>query len=325
MSRRRTVAGLDIGTTKIVAVIAEVGPNGFPLIIGFGESPTVGVRRGTVFDSVALSKSIVHAVELAQGMAKESVKGVFTAFPGTDSLTGELEIIDEKLAQSVMSAGLAIIDTVHPAVASAETLLTETDKKLGTVLIDLGGTTTGLAVFDQGELMYTHSVPVGSEHITSDLAVCLRTTLGEADRVKRTLGLASPEPDLIMEVANLTGNGKRNISGIIAVDIIRSRIKEILELAYHEINNTYRLESLSGGLILTGGGASLKDVLNLAVTQFSLSRVTIGSTGKVAVSQEGLDGPGYISSVGLVIYGAKRSSGRLGDLSGWRGVLARFR
>ncbi|MDO7788001.1 cell division protein FtsA [Desulforamulus aquiferis] len=325
MSRRRTVAGLDIGTTKIVAVIAEVGPNGYPIITGFGESPAIGVRRGKVYDSFALGKSIAHAVELAQDMTKELVKEVYITFPTSDSLTGEFEIIDESLAQCVVNAGLTIIETVHSAIASAEKLLTETDRKLGSVLIDLGGTTTGLAVYDQGELIYSHTIPIGSEHITSDLAVCLRTTLGEAERVKRTLGISYPEPEVILEISNLTGNGIRSISGTVAVDIIKSRVKEILELCYHDLKKNCRFEALSGGLVFTGGGTLLKDFLSLAHSQFPFSRITIGPSGGSKPSQEGLDGPGYTSSVGLVIYGAKRSSSRLEDHSGWRGVLARFR
>lgn len=327
MAQRQVVGALDVGTTKVVAVLAEVGPNGYPIIKGIGECHTLGVRKGTVLDKTALSKSMSRAMALAQTIAGKTVESVYASFPSYHSLTGELEVADETLAECVMLAGLGIKQLVASTVAAAEAVLNGTDKKLGTVLMDLGGTTTGLAVFDQGKLVYAHSLPVGSEHITSDLALCLRTTLGEAERVKRCLGLESSSPGTHLEVNGVGGHGTRRVSASAAGAIIQSRVQEIVELAYQQVKGFCRLESLSGGLILTGGGALLKGIIDRVGSQFYLPQVKLGSTtiGGKPLPREEWTCPGYASSVGLAIYGSKRDSRRPGILPGWRGVLARIR
>lgn len=325
MSRKHIVTGLDIGTTKIVVVSAEVGPNGYPVIIGFGKSPTIGVRKGVIFDRGALVKSISHAVEEATVKADLAVKSVYASFPAADSLTDELEVIDDNMAQCVMEAGLQIKNIYHQVVASAEAVLTDTDKNLGTAVIDIGGSNTGLAVFDQGELVYHNSLILGSDHITSDLALCLRTTLGEAERLKRNLGIENSAVEPYFEVTKLGGSEKRKVSLKNVEDISRYRAKEIFELAHQNLKKRCRLQSLSGGLVLTGGGALLKGMLDLASEEFPFLRVKIGATGKVGVPQVELAGPEYTSAAGLVILGAKGISNRTGDNSGWLGVLSRLR
>ncbi|AEF95169.1 cell division protein FtsA [Desulfotomaculum nigrificans CO-1-SRB] len=325
MARRQVVvAGLDIGTTKVVAVIAEIGPNGYPMIKGIGECPTVGVRKGTVSDVEALSKSINNAVKSAQDLAGETIQSVWVAFPVANSLTGTLEFFDGQLVNSVRLAGLNIVEMVPSVVASAEAVLTDTDKNLGTVLMDMGGTTTGLAVFDRGQLVWSHYLPVGSEHITTDLAVCLRTTIGEAERVKQSLGLQYPEQNKILQVPGVNGQGIKKVPGVTAVEIIQSRVQEILELAQQELSRFDRSASLPGGLIITGGGALLTGLLEFTGNALAM-QVKLGSTARVGVPREEWTGPAYASAIGLAIYSAKRRSRRLDQVSGWRKILARFR
>ncbi|WP_238472972.1 hypothetical protein [Desulforamulus profundi] len=109
-----------------------------------------------------------------------------------------------------------------------------------------------------------------------------------------------------------------------ARDIIQSRMQEIFELAQQEVSRHYRLASLTGGFMLTGGGALLKGILDLAAAQMNCSKVAVGSPGKVGVPGEEWTSPVYASSIGLVLYGAKRNFRRLGRLSVWREVLDRF-
>ncbi|AEG61544.1 cell division protein FtsA [Desulforamulus ruminis] len=324
MSRRQVVGVLDVGTTKIVALLAEIGPNGQPIIKGFGECPTLGIRKGVVVDKTALSKSMARAMTLAKTMAGETVKAVYVSFPSYGSLTSELELTDEDLIQCVMLNDLDIKQVVVSTVAAAEAVLTETDRRLGTFFMDLGGTTTGLAVFDQGNLIYADSLPIGSEHITSDLAVCLRTTLGEAKRVKQELGLENPSPELDLEITGIGGQETRKVPVSTAVAVMQSRVQEILEMALQRVEHCYRLESLSGGVVLTGGGALLKGIINRVRSQLGLPQVKLGSVnngGKLLPAE--WTGPGYASSMGLLIYGTKRDSRRSENLFGWRGVLAR--
>ncbi len=324
MARRHIVGGLDIGTTKVVSVLAEVSPNGYPIIKGLGECPTLGVRKGVVIDKASLSKSIAQAVRLSQAMAGEITNAFHVAFPVVNQLAEDPEIVDGQLAESIAMAGVEILEIIPSVVASGEAILTDTHKKIGTVLMDLGGAITGLAVFDQGLPVYTQALAVGSEHITSDLAVCLRTSIGEGERIKRNLGLAEPEPGCILEINSVGGHETRKVPASTARDIIQSRMQEIFELAQQEVSRHYRLASLTGGFMLTGGGALLKGVLDLAAAQMNCSKVAVGSPGKVGVPGEEWTSPVYASSIGLVLYGAKRNFRRLGRLSVWREVLDRF-
>ncbi|SHF42571.1 cell division protein FtsA [Desulforamulus putei] len=324
MARRHIVGGLDIGTTKVVSVIAEVSPNGYPVIKGLGECPTLGVRKGVVVDKASLGKSIAHAVGLSQAMAGETISEFYGSFPVVSQLTGTLQITDEQLSESIAMAGVKILQVIPSVIASGEAVLTDTHKKIGTVLMDLGGAVTGLAVFDQGVPVYTHSLPIGSEHITSDLAVCLRTSISEGDRIKRSLGLIEPDPASTLEISGVGGHERRKVPAGAARDIIKSRIQEIFELAHQELSQHFRLASLTGGFILTGGGSLLKGVLDLAISQMNCCKVAVGSPAKVGIPREEWTSPVYASAIGLVLYGAKRSTRRSGRLSGWREVLDRF-
>jgi len=323
LARRQVIGGLDVGTTKVIAVIAEVGPNGYPIIKGLGECPVVGIRKGTVFDEETLIHSMAQAVRLAENGAAQKVQSFYVSFPVFYGSTDQLEIFDENLASCVIRAGLEIKELVFPAVALAEAVLTDTDKNLGTVLMDIGGTTTGLAVFDQGKCIYTKSLPVGSYHITSDLAVGLRTTISEAERVKCALGLVA-DSKMTLDISGISGQAARKVPATVAVDIIKYRVVEILELARQKLKDFCRLESLSGGFILTGGGALLKGLQEMVAKEFSMP-VKPGSTRKAGIPREEWTGSAYASAVGLMIYAAKRDSRRLEVLSGWRGVIARFR
>lgn len=325
MARRHIVGGLDIGTTKVVAIIAEVGPNGYPIIKGLGESPTVGIRKGVVFDKDTFSKSMAHAVWLSQTMANENLNSFYVTYPVTNQSTGKIDLINEDLVECIRLAGLKIEEMLPSVVASAEALLTDTDKELGTVLMDIGGTTTGLMVYNQGLPVYENYLAAGSEHITSDLAVCLHTTMSEGERIKQSLGLIIPATDDFLEISSVGGQIKRNLPARSAIDIIKSRVVEILDLTHQELRSFCRLDSLAGGMIMTGGGSLLKGLLDTAKSQFPFSKVAMGVTSKAGVPREEWASPAYTSSVGLVVYAAKRSSRRLGRLSGWREVLDRLR
>lgn len=321
MARRHVVGGLDIGTSKVVSVIVEVSPGGYPVLMGLGECSTIGLRKGNIVDSTALSKSIAQAVSLAEEMAEEVVKNFFLCSPLIDQRSEEL---DKSLRESIELAGLHIVDWVPAVIASAEAILSDTDKQIGTVLIDFGGATTGVAVFDQGFPVHTFSLAVGSEHISSDLAVCLHTSISEGERIKHTLGLVEPETGIDLEISSLNGHEIKKVPASAAREIIQSRVQEIFELIQQELLQHFRLETLTGGLILGGGGSLLKGLLDLVSMQMQVSKVTIGIPRKCSIPKEEWISPEYISVIGLVIYGAKRSSRRSTRPTGWRKILDKF-
>ncbi|ABO49222.1 cell division protein FtsA [Desulforamulus reducens MI-1] len=324
MARRHFIGGLDIGTTKIVSVIAEISPSGYAMVKGLGECPTLGIRKGLVTDIVSFSKVIDQAVRLSEKMANVKVRSFFVTASAFRQLADQYHMIDEKLAESMQRVGLELVKMVPSVLASAEAVLTDTDKNIGTVLVDMGGTITEVAVFDQGLPIYISSLPVGCEHITSDLAVCLRTSISEGERIKRLLGMQTLEQKKDLEVSSVGGHEQRKVPVNAAMDIIHSRVQEIFELIHKELTQKYRLESLPGGLVLTGGGSLLKDIVNYANSQMNFFKVELGSPSKVGVSKEEWLNPSYASSLGLVMYGAKNNSRRLERLSGWRDVLNKF-
>lgn len=321
MARRQVVGGLDIGTTKVVAVIAEVSPGGYPVLIGLGECSTIGLRKGNIVDSAALSKSIVQAVNLAKEMAGEEVKDFFLCSPLIDQ---RAEDLDKSLKESIELAGLHIVEGLPAVIASAEAILSDTDKQIGTILIDFGGATTGVAVFDQGFPVHTFSLAVGSEHISSDLAVCLHTSISEGERIKHTIGLVGADTGIDLEIPSVGGHEVKKVPASAAREIIQSRVQEIFELVQQELVQHFRLETLTGGLILGGGGSLLKGLLDLIAMQMQISKVVIGLPRKLSVPKEEWISPEYVSVFGLVIYGAKRSSRRSIRSMGWRKILDKF-
>ncbi|GAB6181897.1 hypothetical protein JCM14036_32160 [Desulfotomaculum defluvii] len=324
MARRYYIGGLDIGTTKIVAVVAEISPSGCAVVKGLGESTTIGIRKGSVTDSVSLSKVIEQAVKESQDMAGVKMDSVYVASQVVRQLTDQYNIVDEKLTESIKMAGLEVEEIVPAIIASAHAVLTDTQKNIGTVLVDIGGSITDIAVFDQGLLKYTVALNVGCDHISSDLAVCLRTSISEGERIKRMVGLEKTEPQSYLEVSSLGGHEKRKVPTNTAIDIIHSRVQEIFELIHKELNHQFRLKALAGGLVLTGGGALLRNIVKYANLQLNLSKVEIGIPAKMGVPKEEWNSPTYASSFGLVMYGAQRSSRRSERLSGWREVINKF-
>lgn len=324
MARRQFIGGLDIGTTKIVAVVAEISPSGYPVVKGLGECAAIGIRKGAVTDGASLAKVIDQALKEAQDMAGENVAAVYVASHVVKQLTDQYNVVDEKLTESIKAVGLKIQETLPAIVASARAVLTDTQKNIGTVLVDIGGTITEIAVFDQGLLRYTATLNVGCDHISSDLAVGLRTSISEGERIKRMLGLEKTEPQLQLEVCSVGGHEKRKVSASTALDIMHSRVQEIFELIYKELNYQFRLEALAGGLVLTGGGALLRNVVQYANLRLNLAKVEIGIPAKLSVPKEQWQSPIYASALGLVMYGAQKSSRCSDRLSGWRGVINKF-
>ncbi|GAB6158886.1 hypothetical protein JCM39194_20860 [Desulfotomaculum varum] len=323
MARKHIIGGLDIGTTKVVSVIAEANLHGNPVIKGWGECAALGIRKGVVIDKTSLGKSIAHAVGLAQAMAGLNIKEFYCSLPVVSQLAGTCEITDVQLLEAIAMAGVTIRQVFSSVVASAEAILNHTHKHIGTVIIDLGGALTGLAVYDQGELVLSRLLPVGSEHITSDLALCLRTSISEGERIKRSLGLLRPDSSTTLTISGVAGRANRTVSACTASDIIKSRSQEIFELVYQALSQHVRLTSLTGGVILTGGGSLLKGIVDLAACQMNCP-VAVGHPVKLAMSQEEWASPVYASVLGMVLCGAKGSTRRTGNQFGWREVINRF-
>jgi cell division protein FtsA len=379
MARGETIAGLDIGTTKTCAVVAASGPEGLE-IIGIGEAPSTGMRKGVVTDLEETVKAIEAATERAERMAGVHISHVYVGITGEHihstnnrgvvAVTGdERDVVAADVRRVVdaskiinlaaerqivhalprhytidgqdgvtdpvgMSGGRLEVDThivtggssfianvlkcVHraglepvgivfePLASSASTLLAE-EKHVGCVLLDIGGGTTDIAVFANGGVVHSATVPVGGNILTNDIALGLKTTFAEAENVKCTYGcgLASAaEPDVAFQVKSLDGRSTREVSSAELRAIVAPRVLEIFRLAKANIVERLARDQVVSEVVITGGGAHLRGIETVAAEVFGLP-VRIGVPTTIAGLTDSVKQPEYATAVGLVLFGPR--------------------
>jgi len=379
MARGETIAGLDIGTTKTCAVIAASGPEGLE-IIGVGEAPSTGMRKGVVTDLEATVHAIEAATEKAERMAGIHVSQVYVGVTGEHmqstnnrgvvAVTGDdREVIGADVKRVVdvskiiniaadrqiihalprhytidgqdgvtdpvgMSGGRLEVDThivtggssfisnvlkcVHragleptaiifePLASAAATLLPE-EKQVGVVLLDIGGGTTDIAVFADGGVVHSATIPVGGNILTNDIALGLKTTFAEAENVKRTYGsgLVRPdEADQTFQVKSLDGRSTREVTSSQLRGIVVPRVLEIFRLAKANIVDRIARDQVLSEVVITGGGAHLRGIETTAADVFGLP-VRIGVPSTVAGLTDAVKQPEYATAVGLVVFGPR--------------------
>jgi cell division protein FtsA len=204
-------------------------------------------------------------------------------------------------------AGMRVLDTVYEPFASAAACLTADERELGVALVDIGGGSTDMIVYSQGSVRHTASIPVGGEHFTNDIAVGLRTTIPEAERVKRSWAERELDntPGGVLEVPSVGERPARVVSYAVLDEIIQPRTLELLELIHDELERSGHIRQLGAGLILVGGGAKQGGLVPLAEHTLGLP-VRVGSYTGLENMDENLAGPEYSTLVGLVIYGNRR-------------------
>ena len=138
---------------------------------------------------------------------------------------------------------------------------------MGVALVDIGAGVTTVSYYERGSILHTAVIPVGGEYITKDLAIVLHTSLEEAERIKISSGVVSPEiaeHDRMVEIHNMQGRESRQVSQEVVADIISARVVEIMEMVYAELNSFGCLDKLYAGIVLTGGGANLIGIVPMA-------------------------------------------------------------
>lgn len=393
MGNRRIITGLDIGTTKICAIIAEViEDNNNIEIIGIGLSPSHGLRKGIVVDIDETSKAIKEAYKKAERMAGISINSAFVGIAGAHisslnshgvvAVTGEEKeikdtdiqrvmeaakiiplsaeeemihvlarefIVDgcagikdplgmsgvrlevethiitgsstsiQNLVKSVLRAGLSVNDIVLEPLASSESVLTIDEKELGVALVDMGGGTTDLVVFQEGSICYTSVLPVGGNHVSNDIAVGLRTPISEAEKVKISYGRAISSlasNDDFIDVSTASGKDKRKVPLKNLCEVIEPRMQEIFTLVKRELDHVGPRDLTPGGIVITGGASLLSGADQLAAEIIELP-VRLGEPGHINGLSDVIDNPVYIkkgdkvpkaifsTAVGLVEYGMR--------------------
>jgi len=372
------VVGLDIGTSKVCAVIGEMSEQGVE-IIGVGSHPSQGLRKGVVINIEGTVNSVKKAVEEAGLMAGCEIHTVFTSISGghikafnshgivavknkevtqrdlervidaaravaipmdrdvlhvlpQDYVIDDQDGIREPLgmsgvrleakvhivtgaatsAQNIVKCcnrtGLNVAEMVLAPLAAAEAVLSDEERELGVVLVDVGGGTTDIAIYHDGAVKHTAVVGIGGNHVTNDIAAGLRTPFNDAERIKQRYGSAKavmvPASERV-EVPGVAGKGAGSVSRQILCEIIEPRLDEIFELVQKEIVKSGFEGALTSGIVITGGSMLLPGAVEMAERSFGLP-VRLGLPAHVRGLVDIIRNPTYATGVGLVLHGMKR-------------------
>jgi len=210
----------------------------------------------------------------------------------------------QNIYRCIEKAGFTTADLVLEPLASSYSVLSDDEKELGSILIDIGGGTSDIAMFYEGCIRHTAVVALGGRNVTNDIAIVLRTPIEAAEKLKIEHGNAlhsEGDKELLVDVPAVNSRSQRRISKGLLVDIIQPRMGEILSHAYEEIKNSDYLNLMTTGLVLTGGASLLPGTLELAENIFNMPvklGVPKGFGGMVVEAQK----PQNATGIGLVLY-----------------------
>ncbi len=221
----------------------------------------------------------------------------------------------QNLAKCVEGAGVQVDDIVFGPVAAADAVLKDEERQQGVALVDIGGSTTSLAVFDEGTVAHTACLPVAGTQLTHDLARVLRCPWESAERLKCESGSAIGDPSLAEESVEIQAFGahsEKTVSVLHVSEILQARCEEILEMVAAELKRAGYLDKVAAGLVLTGGTSCLPKLAELAEERLGIP-ARIGMPGGVSGLTELVNTPAYATAAGLVSYslrcgGKKRES-----------------
>jgi len=212
----------------------------------------------------------------------------------------------KNLRKCLDEIGLKINSLVYSGLATAYSSLTETEKELGVALIDIGGTATSITIFSEGSPAYSAVLPLGANNVTNDLAIGLRFSLNDSEKIKIRLGKIIEnkkfEDEIDISQFGLESDSKQKISCQTAINgIIKPRLEEIFTLISEQIQNSNFYDSIPAGIVLTGGGSqtvSIKDICG----QIIPLPLRIAVPPKVGGIVDDIINPAYTSTLGLLMY-----------------------
>lgn len=217
----------------------------------------------------------------------------------------------QNIVRSCHRAGLDVSDIVLESLASAQAVLTEEERELGVVLVDLGGGTTDIAVFANDSIKHTGVLALGGQNLTNDIAFGLRTPMASAERIKIKYGCAMTDlvhQDEIIEVPSVGGREPRRLSRRLLADICQPRMEEVLALVDQELTRSGCKNLVGAGVVLTGGSALLDGCQELGEQIFNLP-TRIGYPRNVGGLKDVVNSPKYATAVGLLCYGVEKEGG----------------
>ncbi len=373
---------IDVGTTKIVVIIAHHLTGESLEILGVGKAPSEGLSKGVVVDIAKTVHSIKEAVKEAELMAgfpietahigisgahirsmnshgvvpirkgevrADDVAAVIAAaqaipipegqqllhvLPQYFVIDGQTRVKDpigmygirleaqvhivtgaiasvQNLVKCVQMAGVQVADIILEQLASADAVLNHDEQELGVGVLDIGGGTSDFALYQQGNIRHTMVLPMAGTHFTTDVAVGLRTTLKEAERIKREYGLACIDmmsEDDVIEVEMVQGAERRIVLLQDLVSVLAPRAEELISLVAEEVEKYHLQSYMRAGLVLTGGGSLLRGMKEVAQKIFNVS-VRVGVPRSYYSLPETLNSPIYATAYGLLLHAIKKQTG----------------
>ncbi len=233
----------------------------------------------------------------------------------------------KNLDNAVFRSGIQINGQLIVPIAAAKTLLTKKQMELGVVLVNFGSETTGIAIYREGKLVYSSILPLGSNNITKDLVYGLKTNIEIAEKVKIKYGEAkrpNPRDNKKIDLEAIGGKGTFSKSDI--DKIIYARCNEIFKIISKEITKIDSNRQLAAGVVLTGGGANMKNITDFVSEVVNLP-VSIGSSQKYTGVSDKISDPSYSAAIGLMLEDMEmpreQKNGRFEMLFGEIGVKAK--
>src|SRR6266705_2124937 len=240
---------------------------------------------------------------------------------------------------AVNRAGLVVADMVLEQLAAAEATLTDDDREYGAALVDVGAETTGLCVYQRGAVHHTAVFPLGGSHFTNDIAFGLRTPIPAAEEINRRVGCASSaslsdaERGEVVEVPSVGGRAPRQLSRQILCDILQPRAEEVLVHVADEIKDSGWDRQLSSGIVLTGGGALLGGLVEIAEQVFDAPvRIGYPERDRFGGLVEDIQSPAWAAAAGLALVAhraqaieARSGTGRRASTGKLTHFVSRFR
>ena len=353
--RKGQIVNLDLAVSSIRRAVEEaetiVGVPVESAVVGVAGSHVRGVNSRGGITVAAKPRDIQRddvrrAIEAARGVSLPEDREVLHVLPQEFSLDSQDNIRDaigmvghhleanvhivtasgtatQNIVTAVNRAGVRVDDTVLEQLASAESCVTQDERELGCCLLDIGGGTTELIAYVGGVVRQTAAIPVGGDHFTNDLAVGLRTPVPEAEKLKREHACALRElqkEDFSIEIASVGDRPPRTVYARMLGEIVEPRAQELLMLVRDELRRGVLESQIPAGLILTGGGARLRGLVEMAEKTFNLPVRVAVPRGLGGMTEE-VGQPEYATAVGLVLYGARTRRLAGARPTGWTGKL----
>jgi cell division protein FtsA len=396
------IVGLEIGTSKVCAVVGEQAADGALNIIGLGQARSRGVRKGEIVDPKQAEEDVRNAIVEAEKMADAEISNVYLGVTGghirgfnnrgvhpvvsadreisaddvqdvvknakainlptennvihairqhffvdgQDGISNPVGMLGSRLEvdvhvvhgntnrlqnpiRLVKGLQLQVNAVVFNGLAASLALLSNEQKELGALVIDIGGGATDYVVYVGGVIKHTGVLAIGGDHVSNDLAYGLKVPLSRAEKLKLEHGSAIVDETTqgqTVAITNEFGLPLKTVNVGHLQRIMSLRIEEIFQLIAQDLEQAGLFEYLRAGVVLTGGGARVPHIAKLAETSLQMP-VSIGQTNSISGLKSALDQPEFAAAIGLVKFGSfetRRREGKFSIAQGIKGVFGKL-